>query len=76
MPGKTETATARHGVTINNKKKHKKIKAYRKSLQREPTVNGCLLILDLKPYPKTRITESSDGFFAFEEDLIRFDMGS
>ena len=32
------------------KKKHKKIKAYRKSLQKEPTVNRCLLILDLKPF--------------------------
>ena len=31
------------------KKKHKKIKAYRKSLQKEPTVNRCLLILGLKP---------------------------
>ena len=32
------------------KKKHKKIKAYRKSLQKEPTVNKSLLILDLKPF--------------------------
>ena len=32
------------------KKKHKKIKAYNKSLQKEPTVNRCLLILDLKPF--------------------------
>ena len=32
------------------KKEHKKIKAYRKSLYKEPTVNRCLLILlDLKP---------------------------
>ena len=31
------------------KKKHKKIKAYMKSLWKEPTVNECLLILDLKP---------------------------
>ena len=30
------------------KKKHKKIKAYRKSVQKEPTVKRCLLILDLK----------------------------
>ena len=28
---------------------HKKIKVYRKSLYKEPTVNRCLLILDLKP---------------------------
>ena len=32
------------------KKKHKKIKAYWKSLQKEPTVNRVLLILDLKPF--------------------------
>ena len=32
------------------KKKHKKIKAYRKSVQKKPTVKGCLLILDLKPF--------------------------
>ena len=32
------------------KKKHKKIKAYTKSLQKEPTVNMCLLILDLKSF--------------------------
>ena len=29
------------------KKKHKKVKAYRKSIQKEPTVNRYLLILDL-----------------------------
>ena len=32
------------------KKKHKKIKSYKKSLSKEPTVNKCLLILDLKPF--------------------------
>ena len=32
------------------KKKHKKIKAYIKSLYKEPTVNRYLLILDLKPF--------------------------
>ena len=32
------------------KKKHKKIKEYRKSLYKEPTVNNCLLILDVKPF--------------------------
>ena len=32
------------------KNKHKKIKAWRKSLQKETTVNGCLLILNLKPF--------------------------
>ena len=32
------------------KKKHKKIKAYRQSLQKDPPVNKCLLIPDLKPF--------------------------
>ena len=32
------------------KKKLKMIKAYRKSLHKEPTVNRCLLILDLKTF--------------------------
>ena len=32
------------------KKKYKKIKAYRESLYKEPTVNRCLLILGLKPF--------------------------
>ena len=32
------------------KKKHKKIKAYKKSLQKEPTATKCLLILHLKPF--------------------------
>ena len=31
------------------KKKHKKITAYMISVQKEPTVKRCLLILDLKP---------------------------
>ena len=31
-------------------KKQKKIKAYRKSLYKEPAVYTCLLILDLKPF--------------------------
>ena len=31
------------------KKKHKKITAYRKSVQKESTVKRCLIILDLKP---------------------------
>ena len=30
-------------------KKHKKNKAYRKSVYKEPTGKGCLLILDSKP---------------------------
>ena len=41
------TANTMHGVT--RKKEYKKIKAYRKSLYKEPTVDMCLLILDLKP---------------------------
>ena len=32
------------------KKKHKKIKGHRKSLWKEPTVNKCPLILNLKPF--------------------------
>ena len=31
------------------KKKHQKITLYMKSVQKEPTVKRCLLILDLKP---------------------------
>ena len=31
------------------KRKHKKVKAYRKSIQKEPAVKRYLLILDLKP---------------------------
>ena len=31
------------------KKKHKKIKSYRKSVYKDPTVKTCLLLLDLKP---------------------------
>ena len=34
------------------KKKRKRIKAYRKSLQKEPIVSRCLLILDLSHTPK------------------------
>ena len=32
------------------KKKHKKIKTYRKSVLKEPAVKRCLLILDLNPF--------------------------
>ena len=35
---------------LNSKKKHKKIKAYRKSLHKEPTVHRCLLIRNFKPF--------------------------
>ena len=52
------------------KKKHKKIKTYRKSVQKEPTVKRCLLILDLKAvyiicqgkaFYRQRIRESSSA---------------
>ena len=36
--------------SYKKKKNRKKIKAYRKSLQKEPTIKRCLLILDLKPF--------------------------
>ena len=45
-----------------NKKEHKKIKAYRKSLYKEPPVNRCLLILNLgqrKAFYRQRIPKSS-----------------
>ena len=32
----------------DKKKKHKKTKAFRKSVKKEPTVKRCLLVLDLK----------------------------
>ena len=38
-----------HKAWSYKKKKHKKIKAYRNSLLKEPTVNKSLLILDFKP---------------------------
>ena len=47
-----------HSIRLNShckawcykKKKHKNIKAYRKSVKKEPTVKRFLLILDLKPF--------------------------
>ena len=36
-------------ISSYKKKEQKKIKAYRKSLHKEPTVKRCLLILDLNP---------------------------
>ena len=38
-----------HADPQKDKKKHKKMKAYRKSVQKEPTFKKCLLILDFKP---------------------------
>ena len=32
------------------KNKHKKIEAYKECLYKEPTLNRCLLILDIKPF--------------------------
>ena len=62
------TATERHGVTrIRSTKrlKHREI-----SLERT-AVNKCLLILlDLKPYPKTRTTDPSDGFLHLRETSL------
>ena len=52
------------------KKKHKKTKAHRKSLYNKPAVNKCLLILDLRPYPKTRTTEPSDGFLSLRDTSL------
>ena len=40
------------------KRKYKKIKAYRKSIQKEPTVNRCLLILDLRKETATARKET------------------
>ena len=34
----------------SQEKKHKKTEAYRKPVQKEPTVKRCLLIPDLKPF--------------------------
>ena len=45
-PRKTEQPL--RGMELQEKK-HKKVKAYRKSVQKEPTVEKYLLILDLKP---------------------------
>ena len=38
-----------HEAWSYKKKKHKKIKAHRKSVQKEPIIKRCLLILSLKP---------------------------
>ena len=42
--------TTRHEKSHYEKKKHKKINAYRKSVYKEPIVKRCLLILDLKAF--------------------------
>ena len=41
------TVITKHGL---QKKEHKKIKAYRKSVYKEATAKRCLSILDLKPF--------------------------
>ena len=43
-----ERLNSRYEAWSQKKKKHKKITAYRKSVQKEPTVKSCPLILDLK----------------------------
>ena len=50
-----------HKAWSQKKKQHKKIKAHRKSVYKEPTVKRCLLILDLQPFRSQdrRISESS-----------------
>ena len=59
-------ATARHGVA--RKRSTKRLKhtenLFRKNLQ----LIG--VFLDLKPYPKTRITEPSDGFLYLRETSL------
>ena len=40
---------SRYEAWSYKKKKHKKMKAYRKSTSKKPTFKRCLLILDLKP---------------------------
>ena len=47
IPCKSEQPLPRHGVTI--KRSSKKNKEYRKSVQKEPIVQRCLLILNLRP---------------------------
>ena len=44
------------------KKEHKIIKAYWKSLYKEPTVNRCLLILDLKPL-RSQVKRKRKAFY-------------
>ena len=38
------------GIDLREENKHKKTEAHRKFLKKEPTINRCLLILDLKPF--------------------------
>ena len=38
------------GMELQEKKKHQKIKSYKKYVSKEPTAKKCLLILDLKPF--------------------------
>ena len=47
-PSKAEQSL--QGMELQQNEAHKKIKAHRKSFQKERTVNNCLLIPDLKPF--------------------------
>ena len=51
------------GFTLRSckKKRHKKIKGYRKSNQKEPKVKRCLLILDSKPFRSSIKKKQSIG---------------
>ena len=41
------TVTTRHGAT---RKRRKRLKAYKKAIEKEPTVKRCMLTLDLEPF--------------------------
>ena len=49
-------------MELHKKKQHKIIKAYWKSLYKEPTVNRCLLILDLKPL-RSQVKRKRKAFY-------------
>ena len=60
------------GMELQEKKAQK---AYRKSVQKEPTVQRCLLILDLKPFKsmvrgKHSIGRESQGLAVREKKLL------
>ena len=59
MQGRTASAWS------YKKKKHKIIEAYSKSIQKEPTVEKCLLILGLKPF-RSQIKENHSTVREFQ----------
>ena len=65
MQGWTATLHARlnshHKAWIYKKKQHKRIKVHRKSIQKEPAVKRCLLILDLKLFKSLVKGKDSKG---------------